>query len=336
VLPLRRRPVDGDRPDGQSLEVEVEARQVLGGDRLDGGGAPVAQQLGSAYQAVYAADDTTARAEIRDAAFVLDAYMRVRFDAAMLDSATGLRAFVTATTGADHVDSKALERRGIPLLTLRGQREVLRNLTPAAELSWFLLMACARGARAAVDEVLTGVWNRNNHPGLMLRGRTLGVVGCGRIGQWMARYAAAFGMRTVGFDPHLDVWPDTIARASLDELLSQSDVVSIHVPLNDETKGLIGRAQFERIKDGAILVNTSRGEIVDETAMLAALQSGKLRAVGLDVLTGEPEIDKHPLVTYARSHPNVIITPHIGGFSPDAVREVLAFCCGRIRELTAR
>jgi phosphoglycerate dehydrogenase-like enzyme len=293
----------------------------------------VQEKLGAGYDVVRVEDDASARRELPKASYVLDAYMRVRFDAPMLDTAEHLRAFVTATTGADHVDAKALERRNIPLLTLRGQRDVLRNLTPAAELSWYLLMACARGARAAVEEVLTGVWNRNNHPGLMLRGRTLGVVGCGRIGQWMSRYAEAFGMRVVGFDPFLDTWPATITPLPLDDVLSQADVVSIHVPLSDQTKGLIGSAQFERMKTGAILVNTSRGEICDENAMLAALKSGKLGAAGLDVLTGEPEVQNHPLVEYARTHPNVIITPHIGGFSPDAVREVLAFCCRRIHDL---
>jgi D-3-phosphoglycerate dehydrogenase len=87
------------------------------------------------------------------------------------------------------------------------------------------------------------------------------------------------------------------------------------------------------MKRGAILVNTSRGEIIDESAMVGALENGRLRAVGLDVLVGEPDVARHPLVEYARKHPNVVITPHIGGFSPDAVREVLVFCCQRIREL---
>jgi D-3-phosphoglycerate dehydrogenase len=221
------------------------------------------------------------------------------------------------------------------LLTLRGQREVLRNLTPAAELSWMLVMACARGARAAIDEVLEGTWNRNNHPGLMLRGRTIGIVGCGRIGEWMSRYARAFGMRCLGYDPHLTTFPEGVQGVPLAQLLREADVVSIHVPLNDETRGLLGPDQLAGIKRGAILVNTSRGEIVDESALLAALEDGRLRGVGLDVLVGEPDVTEHPLIRYAREHSNVVITPHIGGFSPDAVREVLDFCCRRIEGLTS-
>ena len=293
----------------------------------------VRDRLGTHYVVVQAVDDATVRAQITDAAFVLDAYMGVRFDRAMIESAEALRAFVAATTGADHVDAAALASRGISLLTLRGQTEVLRNLTPAAELSWMLIMACARGARAAIDEVLSGTWNRNHHPGLMLRGRVLGIVGCGRIGEWVSRYARAFEMTCVGYDPHLTRFPEGVRAVTLAELLSQSDVVSVHVPLNAETRGLLGAAELSAIKRGAILVNTSRGEIVDEAALIDALRDGRLRAVGLDVLVGEPDVARHPLVDYARAHSNVVITPHIGGFSPDAVREVLAFCCRRIAAL---
>jgi phosphoglycerate dehydrogenase-like enzyme len=293
----------------------------------------VRDRLGSQYVVRQASDAATARTQIKDAAFVLDASMRVRFDGSMIESAEALRAFVTATTGADHVDAAALASRGIPLLTLRGQADLLRNLTPAAELSWMLIMACARGARAAIDEVLEGTWNRDHHPGLMLRGRMLGIIGCGRIGEWVSRYARAFGMMCLGYDPHLTQFPEGVRAVALAELLSQADVVSVHVPLNAETCGLLGAAELAGIKRGAILVNTSRGEIVDEAALLDALRDGRLRAVGLDVLVGEPNVARHPLVEYARSHPNVIITPHIGGFSPDAVREVLAFCCRRIAAL---
>jgi D-3-phosphoglycerate dehydrogenase len=310
----------------------AERKKVLylGPDEL---AAFVGAELGPSYVVSQVRDTQTASVEIVDAAFVLDAFMGVRFDAALLGRGRALEAYVTATTGADHVDAEVLKSRGIPLLTLRGQTEVLRNLTPAAELSWMLVMVCARGARAAVDEVLAGTWNRNRHPGLMLRGRTIGLVGCGRIGSWMTRYALAFGMHVLGYDPHAKSLPDGMRRAELLDLLRESDVVSVHVPLNDETRGLLGRAELAEIKRGAILVNTSRGEIVDESALIEALEDGRLRAVGLDVLTGEPDVSRHALVEYARAHPNVVITPHIGGFSPDAVREVVAFCCKRIREL---
>ena len=261
---------------------------------------------------------------------LLDAYMRIRFPGERLARAQNLKLVVTATTGADHIDALALAQRNIPLLTLKGQREVLRNITPAAEHSWLLLMACARSLRSAVQDVLKGEWDRNKYPGIMLRGKTLGIVGCGRIGEWMSRYGTAFGMKCLGYDPYVDPWPATIDKADLDTLLAQSDFVSVHVTLSDETRGLLGRREINLLKPGVVVINTSRGEIIDETALLNALVSGKIGAAGLDVLSGEPDVDRHPLLEYARAHDNLIITPHIGGFSLDALKYVLSFSCQRI------
>ena len=144
---------------------------------------------------------------LKSASAFLDASMKVRLTEAMIAAAPDLRLVVTATTGADHIDAAALERRGIPLLTLKGQREVLSDLTPAAEHSWLLLMAGARRLPSAHAHVLGGGWNRTDFPGMMLKGKTLGIVGCGRLGRWMARYGAAFGMRCRGYDPYLETWP---------------------------------------------------------------------------------------------------------------------------------
>lgn len=290
----------------------------------------VRANLPASWEVIWAIDDAGVDAALPGCVAVLDAYMKIRFSAERLARATRLQAFVTATTGADHVAHAALEERGIPLLTLRGQGEVLRNITPAAEHSWLLLLACARGLRGAVNEVLEGGWERNNHPGLMLRGRTLGILGCGRIGGWMSRYATAFGMHVLGYDPHAAEFPDTIAPTGLDDLLEGSDIISVHVPLTPETQQLLGRAELRRMRPGVIIVNTSRGDIIDETALLECLEDGHVSAAGLDVLTGEPETADHPLVRYARTHPNLVITPHIGGFSPDALGYVLAFSCQRL------
>jgi len=263
---------------------------------------------------------------------VLDAYMKVPFTAERLATAKKLSVIVTATTGSDHIDTAATAGRGVPVLTLRGQTELLSKLTPAAEHSWLLLLACARNLKGAIDHVQEGGWDRNLFPGVMLRGTTLGLVGCGRIGQMMARYASAFDMNCIGYDPHADPWPDSIQRVSLNAVMEDSDFVSVHVHLTPETTGLLGQPELDRLKIGAVLVNTSRGAVVDETALLEALSSGRLRAAGLDVLTGEPDTASDPLVEYARTHDNLLITPHIGGFSPGALTTVLRFSCGRVKD----
>jgi D-3-phosphoglycerate dehydrogenase len=277
-------------------------------------------------------DETNINEVIRNCDVILDAYMRIHFRADRINTARQLKLYVTATTGADHVDASALAKRGIPLLTLQGQRELLRNLTPAAEHSWLLLMACARHLRGAIQDVLGGKWDRNKYPGIMLRNKTLGIIGCGRIGEWMSRYASAFRMNCLGYDPYVDPWPGNIEKSNLEPLLMRSDFISLHVPLNEETRGLLGSKEFILIKQGAVLINTSRGEVIDESALLSGLLEGRLAAVGLDVLTQEPDIANHPLVEYARAHDNLIITPHIGGYSPDALRYVLSFSCRRIVE----
>jgi phosphoglycerate dehydrogenase-like enzyme len=292
---------------------------------------PVQRVLGNSSTVVrVAATKEALGAALSDAWALVDASMKVRIDADMIARAPSLRVVSTATTGADHIDANALQARGVPLLTLAGQRDLLKELTPAAEHSWLLLMACARRLRGAINHVLVGDWERTAFPGLMLKGRVLGLVGCGRIGSWMAGYAAAFGMRVIAFDPHATDWPANVSSVLLDELVTQADFISIHVPLNASTTRLFGRGQFLAVKSGAILINTSRGEVIDEGALLDALNTGRLAGAGLDVLQGEPEIRDHPLRQYALAHDNLIITPHIGGFSPDAVRVAVTFAAERV------
>jgi phosphoglycerate dehydrogenase-like enzyme len=293
--------------------------------------AIVRDVLGASFDVRWVPPEPDAVARSLSASTVfLDASMRVRVTSAMVDAAPRLRLVVTATTGADHIDADALARRAIPLLTLKGQTALLQSLTPAAEHSWLLLMACARRLPAAYAHARAGAWDRTRFPGLMLRGRTLGIIGCGRIGGWMARYGAAFGMTCLGHDPYVAKWPDEVVAVDREALFAASDIVTLHVHLTPETRGMLGRREIESMKPGAILINTSRGELVDEAALLKALDSGRLAAAGLDVLSGEPEIADHPLRRYAAEHDNLIITPHIGGFSPDALRVVLRFSAERI------
>jgi D-3-phosphoglycerate dehydrogenase len=293
--------------------------------------AYVCEQL-TGMDVIWAADRDGVVANIDEVDAVFDASMAIKFDAELLSRAVKLKYYVTATTGSNHIDESFLSARGIPLRTLRDERPALRQITAAAEHSWLLLLACARQLRGAVTHVLHGQWDRTQFPGLMLNGRTLGLIGCGRIGQWMARYAAAFGMRSVGYDPAPEGDIAPIQLASLEEVLAESDIISVHVPLTPATTRMITDAEIARMKDGVIIINTSRGEVLDETAILAGLRAGKIAALGVDVLTAEPPAADHPLLAYAREHDNVTITPHIGGFSPDALRVVMKLMCGRIRE----
>jgi len=272
------------------------------------------------------------QSQIKTCDALLDASMKVRITDAMIASATNLKIISCATTGSDHIERGELKRRGIPVRTLVEDRKLLLNLTPAAELSWALLLACARMLPAAISHVKSGGWNREMFPGVMLKGKRIGIIGCGRIGMWMSRYARAFGMDVVGYDPLLDDFPPQIRPVSLEELVRTSDFITIHVPLNKDTKELLSEDLFAILKSESILINTSRGAVVDEKALFKALESGRLLAAGLDVLTDEPDIEKSPLFQYAQTHDNLVITPHCGGFSHDAVRIVCRRAAEKIVE----
>lgn len=261
---------------------------------------------------------------------IFDAYMKVPFQKQRLSKASNLKLFITATTGTSHIDTALLAEKNIPILTLKGQEHITRGLTAAAEHSWLLLMAVARQLIPAAQEVINGGWDRNKFPGVMLKGKTIGIIGCGRIGEWMARYAKAFDMDVLGYDPYKKNDSDLFRTVELDELLSNADFVSIHVPLVDDTKLLIGEREIGLLKPNTIFINTSRGEIVNEACLLKALVDGKIKGAGIDVITAEPYIENDPLVLYAKQSSNLIITPHIGGYSPDALDIVLKFSCERI------
>jgi D-3-phosphoglycerate dehydrogenase len=255
-----------------------------------------------------------------------DAYiptLRVRVDAEVLAAAKNLKLISSNATGTDHLDLPEVEKRGITLLTIKHDRDLLDNITTTAELAWGLLMCCARRLPECFDASRQGYWGRHQFAGIQLNGKTLGIVGVGRLGTMMCQYGRAFRMRVLGYDPYQKRLPDGIEMtATLDELLAPSDFVSLHVHLTDETRHMIGAGQFAKMKRGASIINTSRGGLIDEPALIEAMESGQIGAAGLDLIDGEWLEDKynHPLIAYSRRNRRLYITPHVGGTSPDANR----------------
>lgn len=253
---------------------------------------------------------------------VIDASMRFRFSDDFFLTAPSLKIISTATTGSDHIDRNAAQRAGVVVVTLKEHPEILRELTPAAELTWTLLMALARNLTGAVDHTRQGLWSRELFPGVMLKGKVLGLVGCGRIGSWIARYGTAFGMEVIGYDPYQEKKIIGLESVSKLDVARRSDFISIHVHLNEETTNLIDRKFLQAMKSSAFLVNTSRGALVDENELLRLIKQKKIAGYGSDVLSSEPVIDSDPMITFSKDNPSVVITPHCGGNSPDAVRLV--------------
>ena len=250
------------------------------------------------------------------------ASLHVRLEADTIASADRLKAIATPSTGLDHIDVTAARARNIPVLSLRDDKQFLSSLTATAELAWALLLSVVRRLPWAVQAAHSGDWARDRFRGHQLSGKTLGIIGYGRLGSMVAEYAKAFRMRVIATDVGGVMPAPGVELMPLASLLPQADVVSIHVHLTDSTRGMIGPEQFRLIKPGAVLINTSRGAIVDEAALLDALTSCKLLGAGLDVIEGEwsSDLPQHPLIRYAATHQNLVISPHIGGVTFESQR----------------
>ena len=276
-------------------------------------------------------DELALRSALPTLDALVEASTRLPLDEAVLRSAPRLRIVSVAGTGDAHIDRAAAESLGIEVRTLTEDRELLETLDPTAEHTWALLLACIRRITEASTHVHAGGWERERFPGSLLSGRKLGILGLGRLGRKVARYGLAFGMRVTAHDIDADASIDGVEMVDLDTLFADSDVVSVHVPLDASTRGLVDRRLIGRLQHGAILVNTSRGAVIDEGALVDALKDGRVGGAALDVLANEPPGVDHPLVGLARSDPRVLITPHLGGFVPEVLRTVCAHAAAKVR-----
>lgn len=256
-------------------------------------------------------------------------------DAELLARANNLRAVVTATTGLNHIDLDAAKAKGVAVLSLKGETAFLQTVHATAELTLTLILALQRRLIPAVRDVLSGAWDRDRFKGYELAGQTLGIIGYGRLGKKVAGYASALGMKILAYDVRSEVVFAPAQFVELDDVLRQSDIVSLHVPYGPDTHHLAGAAFFSKMRRGASFINTSRGECVDEAALLAGLKSGQLGGAGLDVLCAEndgtlQDLADNGLIGYANQHPNLIITPHIGGATVQSMYKTELFMAEKL------
>ena len=262
---------------------------------------------------------------------VLIVRLRHQVDAELMDAASNLKVIVSATTGLDHIDLEHAAKRKITVLSLRGETEFLRSIPATAELTWGLLLALTRNIPSAHASVLNGEWERDRFKGHELLGKRLGILGLGRIGEKVAAYGIAFGMKVIAYDPYRkDTLPCIAMKDALETLLRETDVLSIHVPLNSETEGMIGAKEIGSLPQGSYLTNTARGAVLDENALLEALQTGYLAGAALDVLSRERMPGTSPLIEYARTHSNLLLTPHIGGVTYESMRATEMFMAEKL------
>ncbi len=259
----------------------------------------------------------------------------LQYDKTVIDAAPNLKYIATATTGLNHIDVAYAESKGIKVISLRGENQFLDTITSTAELAFGLLIDLARYTPWAYDSIRRYEMKMDDFRGTSLFGKTLGIVGMGRLGKIIAAGAAGWRMNVVFTDPNVpqEKFPQ-YTKVSMDELLGQSDFVSLHVHLLPETAGLLGESAIGKMKKGALLVNTSRGELVDEAAVLRALENGHLGGYATDVLTRELDFTKkfenHPLVEYAKKSHNCIMVPHTGGLTHESRRDTDVFIATKL------
>jgi D-3-phosphoglycerate dehydrogenase len=226
----------------------------------------------------------------------------------LVNAGDRLRVIGRAGVGLDNVDVDACTRRGILVINAP-----TANIMSATEHTMAMLLALCRNIPAAHASVKNGEWKRSKFMGIELDQKTLGIIGLGKIGTRVAHRARAFGMNVIAYDPYIADF--TVAqRVMLDELLARADVITVHTPLTDETRGMIGPAEFAKMKEGAIVLNIARGGIYDEQALADALTSGKVAGAAIDVYEEEPPGKDHPLL----NAPNVVLSPHIGANTIEA------------------
>ena len=258
-------------------------------------------------------------------------------DRLILDEAKRMKCIVTPTTGINHIDNKYAIELGIDIISLKGEVAFLQEISATAELTWGLLLSLLRDIPNSTQDVIKkGNWQRNNFYGNELKNKTLGVIGYGRLGKIVARYGKAFNMPVIAYDRNKISKDKFVKFMSLEDLVSKSDVITVHLSLNDETKNIINENIFNQMKDGAILINTARGEIIDEEAFLFALNSKRISAA-IDVLADEISLDnnwlkKNKLVQYAKKNDNLIITPHIGGVTYESVEQANLFMIKKLEK----
>ena len=274
--------------------------------------APQALALLEGFDVVYAGrtpqeSDLVALCRQHDPVAIIVRYGKV--GAAVMDAAPSLRVISKHGSGTDTIDKEAAQARGIEVRAAVGA-----NAAAVAEQALALLLACAKSVVQLNARMHAGHWDKAVHKSVELHGRTIGLVGLGAIGQRFARMCDALGMRVLGHDPYASGLPPSIRPVDLAAIWRESDAISLHCPLTPQNRGMLDAATLAQCRRGVIVVNTARGGLVDEQALLAAVRTGQVAAAGLNSFAVEPMAAGHPF----QGEQRIVLSPHIGGVTGDA------------------
>lgn len=252
--------------------------------------------------------------------------LNVKLDKPLLDRAQKLKLIGSRTTQLRYIDLDECNRRKIRIINIKSSSPILKKTPSTAEETVGLIFALIRKLPWAFDSIKKEKWERMEHCGTELSGKTVGLIGFGRLGKMVSIYCRAFGAKVITHDPYLngtDLRHCRVRKIGLNELLKTADIVSVHAIYNDSTYQLLSRKHFQQMKKSAYFINTARGEITDEKALLEALRKKWISGAAIDTLAHESPDGAHlknnPLVNYAKKNENLIIVPHLGGTTKEAI-----------------
>ena len=234
---------------------------------------------------------------------------------------------ICAATGLDHIDTDYCKKNNITLISLKGEYDFLKKIRATAEHTVLLTLMLLRKCKQIHEHVERGMWQRENFCGNELYGKKIGIYGMGRIGKLIAKYYSAFGSSIYYYDlkKDIDVSKKYIRLDSPQKLFSESEIITIHLPLNNSTNQIIDKNLLNNVKNNAYLINTSRGDLINENDLLDFLKSNKIKGYATDVLSGEPNIKSNKIYMYSKANENIIITPHIGGNTHESIEMTETF-----------
>ena len=262
--------------------------------------------------------------------------LRTFIDSSLIAAAPKLKVIATNTTGLNHIDLIAAEKHGVGVVSLQGETDFLKTIRATAEFTIALTLAVLRNLNAAHQHVLAGGWDRVPFKGREIHDKTVGIIGYGRLGMIVSGYFKAFGANVLICDPKLSEKQqvDGFEVRELHQLLAEADIVSLHVNYTPANRKFFGRQEFQAMRPGSILINTARGELIDEIALVNALREKRLGGVGLDVVSSEHEFSEafKQLRTFAREEKNIVLTPHIGGNTVESLARTEEFLAEKLVE----
>lgn len=258
--------------------------------------------------------------------------LSIKINSQIIKKTANLKYILSPTTGLNHLDIEELKKRQVRIFCLKNEKKFLKDIPATAEHTFALMLNLYRKINLASRDVIRGNWKRKNFIGSELLNKKIGIVGYGRIGRIIKRYALAFGMKVYYYDPYINIISKNIIKINkLEKLASLSNIFTIHAPSNKDNKNLISKEILKNLKKDSILINTSRGDLIDEKHLIYLLEKKKISGAALDVIKEEynKTINKK-LVNYAKENNNLIITPHIGGYTYESINKTYQYVVNKL------